>query len=139
MAGDPSVAKPCADVAKRTQLALFDPTPQVGLSRSNRPQGGGRAKGTPNKVTQEFRETVQKLLDSNRHNVSKWLAQLAEGTPAVLDPVTGKVLVPAKPGDVNAALTRLGYLAEFAAPRLSRVEQVGEGGGPMTVVIRKEL
>jgi len=32
----------------------------------------------------------------------------------------------------------LAQLAEFAAPKLNRSEVVGEGGGPLTVVIRKE-
>lgn len=32
----------------------------------------GRPKGSPNKLTREFRETVQKLLDENRDNVSRW-------------------------------------------------------------------
>jgi hypothetical protein len=133
----PNAPNECADRTGE-QLALFDTTQVKSGVRRPPNAGAGRIKGSKNRTTQSFRETIERLLASNTENVGKWLQQLAEGTPAVIDPVTGKVLVPHRPGDVNAALTRLGYLAEFAAPRLSRVEQVGEGGGPLTIVVRKE-
>ena len=50
----------------------------------------------------------------------------------------GKVIHAARPPDPSGALLRLSMLADYAAPKLSRTEQVGEGGGPLTVVIRKE-
>jgi hypothetical protein len=136
----PNAPKECAE-RPGEQLALFG-SKEVDFSEVKRkpPRAGmGRPKGIANKATRSFRETIDQLLKDNRDNIGRWLQQLADGTPAVIDSATGKVLVPHRPGDVNAALTRLGYLAEFAAPRLSRVEQVGDGGGPMTVVIRKEL
>lgn len=85
--------------------------------------GIGRAKGVPNKVTTEFRETVRKLLDDNRENVAIWLEQVASGNgnPDKADP--GK------------ALDLMAKLAEFAAPKLGRVEHTGEGGGPLTVQV----
>ena len=83
---------------------------------------GGRSKGTPNKVTQEFRETVQALLDDNRENVAKWLAQVADGVGD------------AKP-DPAKALDLMAKLAEFAAPKLGRVEHTGEGGGPVRMYV----
>jgi hypothetical protein len=43
-----------------------------------------------------------------------------------------------RPADPLGALARLGALADYAAPKLSRQEQVGEGGGPLTVIIKKE-
>lgn len=81
--------------------------------------GKGRAKGVPNKVTTEFRETVRKLLEDNAANVGIWLEQVASGSgnPDKADP--GK------------ALDLLAKLAEFAAPKLGRTEHVGEGGGPI--------
>lgn len=100
-------------------------------------RGQGRKKGVPNRTTVEFRETVQRLLDDNRENVGKWLAQVAEGVPPKLNR-KGEVIVPGRAPDPGMALQRLGYLADYAAPKLSRQEQVGEGGGPLTVVIRKE-
>jgi hypothetical protein len=92
-------------------------TVEVNESRSGRAnrgakpgeRRGGRQKGTPNKVSVEFRETVQKLLDDNRENVSLWLDRVAR-----LDP--GK------------ALDLVAKLAEFAAPKLSRAEVTGPGG-----------
>jgi len=120
-------------MADDKQLSLVVRTPaevqQRGLNR------GGRPKGASNKVTREFRETVQRLLDDNRQNVALWLRQVAEGRPAVVR--DGVVVHPATPPDPEAALLRLAQLAEFAAPKLSRSEVSGEGGGPLTVVIQR--
>jgi hypothetical protein len=80
----------------------------------------GRPKGTPNKATQEFRLTVQKLLDDNRGNVGKWLTLVAEGAGDV------------KP-DPGKALDLMAKLAEFAAPKLARHEHTGKDGGPVVV------
>lgn len=87
------------------------------FEKGNIPKGG-RTPGTPNRVTQEFRETVRQLLDDNRENVAVWLAQVANGE------TTGRP-------DPGKALDLLARLAEFAAPKLGRVEHVGEGGGPV--------
>lgn len=84
--------------------------------KNSRKPGPGRPKGLPNKATQEFRATVQALLDENRANVSTWLAQVAEGSGDV------------KP-DPGKALDLLSKLAEFAAPKLARTEHTGEDGG----------
>jgi len=94
------------------------------------PKTGGRKKGVPNKVNAEFRETVRQLLEDNSKNVGRWLTLVAEGdgTDAC------------KP-DPGKALDLLAKLAEFAAPKLNRVEHVGDGGGPVehrvSVVERK--
>lgn len=93
-----------------------------------RPKTGGRTKGTPNKVTQEFRETVQALLDANKDNVCRWLTLVAEGDGTD----SGKP-------DPGKALDLLAKLAEFAAPKLARTEVTGEGGGPVQTVSRVEL
>lgn len=112
--------------------------PKKELPRVKRvPNPNGRPKGVPNKVTQTFRETINRLLEDNRHNIAKWIQQIAEGTPDVLN-AEGKVIRAGRPPDPGQAAQRLANLAEFAAPRLSRQETVGDGGGPLTVVIRKE-
>jgi hypothetical protein len=88
--------------------------------------GPGRPKGVPNKVTKEFRETVRQLLEDNAGNVGVWLEQVATGSH-------GTMPAPEK------ALDLLAKLAEFAAPKLGRVEHVGDGGGPVETVQRIEL
>lgn len=82
---------------------------------------GGRKPGSPNKVTAEFRQTVQKVLDANVENVGRWLTLVAEGDGDQVKADPGK------------ALDLLAKLAEFAAPKLARTEHVGEGGGPVAV------
>ena len=81
---------------------------------------GGRTKGTPNKATAEFRDTVTKLLSDNAENVAAWLAQVAEGHGDN------------KP-DPAKALDLLAKLAEFGAPKLARTEVTGAGGGPVVI------
>ena len=81
---------------------------------------GGRQAGTPNKATKEFRHTVASLLASNAENVALWLAQVADGH-----------------GDVKAdpakALDLLAKLAEFAAPKLGRMELAGDPDNPIQI------
>lgn len=81
---------------------------------------GGRTAGTPNKATTEFRQTVTQLLEKNAANVDLWLQQVANGHGD------------SKP-DPGKALDLMAKLAEFAAPKLGRVEHTGEGGGPVIV------
>lgn len=76
--------------------------------------GPGRPKGVPNKVTREFRETVRKLLEDNADNVAIWLKEVAADDPA-------------------KALDMLAKLAEFAAPKLGRIEHTGAGGGAVII------
>jgi hypothetical protein len=82
------------------------------------PGNPGKPKGATNKVTREFKATVKKLLEDNADNVGAWLVQVAEGHGE-------------NKADPAKALDLLAKLAEFAAPKLGRVEHVGEGGGPV--------
>ena len=84
------------------------------------PKTGGRLVGVPNKVTQEFRETVRQLLEDNKDNVSVWLTQVASGTED------------SKP-DPKGALDMITKLAEFAAPKLARTEIAGDIENPIIV------
>lgn len=79
---------------------------------------------------------MRKLLDDNAENVARWVNQVAQGVPAVLDDA-GKVLVPARPGNPGEAVRLLNQLADFAAPRLSRSEVTGDAGGPLNVIIHR--
>ncbi len=89
--------------------------------RSNNPNG--RPPGSQNKVNREFRETVRMLLESNADNVARWLTLVAEGDGTDRG----------RP-DPGKALDLLARLAEFAAPKLGRVEHVGDGGGPVRII-----
>jgi len=80
--------------------------------------GKGRAKGVPNKATTAFRETIQKLLESNSENVSLWLKQVAAEDP-------GK------------ALDLVSKLAEYATPKLARTEVSGTDGQPLQIQVVK--
>ncbi len=82
--------------------------------------GPGRPKGVPNKVTTEFRETVRKLLDDNADNVGTWITQVAEGHGE-------------NKADPAKALDLLAKLAEFAAPKLGRIEHTGPDDGPIQI------
>lgn len=92
------------------------------MPETKRQKHGGRAAGTPNKATKEFRDTVTKLLSDNASNVATWLSDVANGK-----------------GDVKAdpakALDLLAKLAEFAAPKLGRTEHVGKDGSDLIVQI----
>jgi len=94
--------------------------PKIGtVTKSKRlpPNGGmGRPKGAVNKVTKSFRETIQRVLDANHDNVSKWLETVAAEDP-------GK------------ALDLVAKLAEYAAPKLARTELVGDDKAPLRTVI----
>ena len=84
----------------------------------------GKPKGAVAKVNREFRETVRMLLETNADNVGEWLKGVAQG-----DIENGGKREP----DPGKALDLLAKLAEFAAPKLGRVEHVGDGGGPVKV------
>lgn len=79
-----------------------------------RRNGAGRVKGGENAVNREFRDTIRMLLEDNAENVSKWLQEVSESNPA-------------------RALDLLVRLAEFAAPKLTRTEVVGDKDNPLTV------
>lgn len=76
--------------------------------------GSGRVAGRPNKVTQQFRESISILLEQNAENYSRWLSQVAADDPA-------------------KALDLITRLAEYAAPKLSRTEYVGDPDSPLAV------
>ena len=92
--------------------------PKIGrdTSKNTGNMGKGRPKGAVNKSTKAFRDTINALLDDNSENVSLWLSQVAADDPA-------------------KALDLMSKLAEYAAPKLARVEHTGDEGGPMQMQI----
>jgi hypothetical protein len=79
-------------------------------------KGSGRKKGSPNLVTREFRETISTMLRNNAENVEQWLRNVAQG-----DPENGIAPDPAR------ALELIAKLAEYAAPKMTRLEVMPEG------------
>lgn len=89
------------------------------------PGNPGKPKGATNKVTREFKATVQRLLEDNADNVGRWLIQVAEGDGEN------------KP-DPAKALDLLSKLAEYAAPKLNRTEVSGDQEKPVKVTFSWE-
>lgn len=92
----------------------------LSTERPKPPRAGmGRPRGSPNKATSAFRETVNRVLTDNAENVSVWLSEVAERDPA-------------------RALDLLVKLAEYAVPKLSRQEvqaEVCASAGPRVIEI----
>lgn len=88
----------------------------------------GRPAGVPNKASTEFRMAVNNLLNHGAPKMIEWLDAVANGNPAA------KV----KP-DPGKALDMMAKLAEYAAPKLSRVEHAGDEASPVRTVTRIEL
>lgn len=90
--------------------------------------GPGRPKGSVNKATKTFRETVTRLLEDNAENVSEWLRRVADGDPR------GGV----RP-DPGKALDLMSKLAEYATPKLSRTEISGDAENPLAQKVQIEI
>jgi hypothetical protein len=76
--------------------------------------GPGRTKGIPNKATTDFRQAVTNLLNHTQDQMIGWLQEVADRDP-------------------GRALDLMAKLAEYAAPKLSRTEVTGPGGGALQV------
>jgi hypothetical protein len=94
-----------------------------------RQKTGGRAVGTPNKVTQEAREMVKAILDSNLPYIQSWIYSTAEG---IKDDQTGKYIVQPNPAKACEIVQNL---VEYSVPKLARTEVVGDEKAPQRMVI----
>lgn len=79
--------------------------------------GKGRPKGAGNKATAELRDTIKWLVIGQTRNVERWFNEVADGAP--------EKGVKADPG---RAISLLVQLAEYALPKLARVEHTGNEG-----------
>lgn len=78
---------------------------------------GGRAKGTPNKVTSNAREAIARFVDGNAPRLQSWLDQIATNDgPA-------------------AAFKCFSDLLEYHVPKLSRTELSGDAKNPVKLEI----
>jgi hypothetical protein len=96
----------------------------VGKPENLTRQGRGRPKGSVNKATKTFRETVTAMLEGNAENVQKWLETVAYGDGDQVKP------------DPKGALTLMAQLAEYATPKLARTEHTGENNQPIQHMVR---
>jgi hypothetical protein len=89
----------------------------------------GRKPGVPNKATQEAREAVKAILDSNLPFIQTWLQQTAEG---IMDDQTGKYIVQPNPAKACEIVQNL---VEYSVPKLARTEVVGDSKAPQRMVV----
>jgi hypothetical protein len=89
----------------------------------------GRKPGVPNKATQEAREAVKAILDSNLPFIQSWIQQTAEG---IMDDLTGKYIVQPNPAKACEIVQNL---VEYSVPKLARTEVVGDEKAPQRMVV----
>jgi hypothetical protein len=90
---------------------------------------GGRAKGTPNKATQDARQAIAQFVDGNAHRLTEWLDKVADGVK-VYDPETesDKYVVPPNPAK---AFDMFQSVVEYHIPKLARTEVSGDPNNPV--------
>lgn len=100
------------------------------------PRYGGRAVGTPNKVTKDVRQAMAFCLQEASPMFVHWLQQVAEGIPTTIAPMVdraGNTILDEngharvvtrwlRPPDPYRALNLVVALAEYHIPKLSRME-----------------
>lgn len=79
---------------------------------------GGRAKGTPNKVTANAREAIARFVDGNAENLQKWLNEVY------------------KTDGPKAALACYNDLIEYHVPKLARTEISSPDGSALSLTIQ---
>ena len=89
----------------------------------------GRKPGVPNKATQEAREAVKAILDSNLPFIQSWIQQTADG---IMDDQTGKYIVQPNPAKACEIVQNL---VEYSVPKLARTEVVGDEKAPQRMVV----
>jgi hypothetical protein len=95
----------------------------------SRKKTGGRKPGIPNKATQEAREAVKAILDSNLPFIQSWIQQTADG---IFDDKAGKYIVQPNPAKACEIVQNL---VEYSVPKLARTEVVGDAKAPLRTVV----
>ena len=95
----------------------------------SRKKTGGRKPGVPNKATQEAREAVKAILDSNLPFIQSWIQSTAEG---IYDDLAGKWIVQPNPAKACEIVQNL---VEYSVPKLARTEVVGDNKAPVRMVV----
>jgi hypothetical protein len=91
----------------------------------------GRKAGVPNKATQEAREVVKAILDSNLPFIQSWIQSTAEG---IYDDQAGKWVVSPNPAKACEIVQNL---VEYSVPKLARTEMVGDPNAPIVHKVYK--
>lgn len=81
-----------------------------------KPAGSGKTKGVHNKVTLEFKEAVNNLINFATPQMVDWLGQIAQESP-------------------DKALDHVYKFAQFGYPLLARTEMTGKDGGAVKVMM----
>lgn len=84
---------------------------------TKRVKTGGRAAGTPNKATANFREAIARFVDGNSERLQQWLDEIYENDGP------------------KAAWDCMVDVIEYHAPKLARTELTGPNGGAMRIVV----
>jgi hypothetical protein len=95
----------------------------------SRKKTGGRKAGVPNKATQEAREAVKAILDSNLPFIQSWIQSTADG---IYDDLAGKWIVSPNPAKACEIVQNL---VEYSVPKLARTEVVGDAKAPQRMVV----
>ena len=95
----------------------------------SRKKTGGRKPGVPNKATQEAREAVKAILDSNLPFIQSWIQATADG---IFDDQSGKWIVQPNPAKACEIVQNL---VEYSVPKLARTEVVGDEKTPVPMVV----
>lgn len=103
-----------------------------GLHMAKGIKTGGRAPGSPNKVSQEARQAIASFVDGNAHRLTGWLDQVAEGIPKAEDDGYWVQPNPAK------AFELFQSVVEYHIPKLARTEHTGKDGDSINLVHRIE-
>jgi len=87
---------------------------------------GGRASGTPNKVTQEARQAIASFVNGNSHRLTEWLDAVADGVKTE----EGDYVVPPNPAK---AFDMFQSVVEYHIPKLARMEHSGSDTNPVVI------
>ncbi len=93
------------------------------------PKHGGRAKGTPNRVTSVAREAWALAWADLSLDVAGWIREVRDGKPEDDDG-------PARPPDPARAAELALRMAEYHVPRLAQQQLTGAEGEPLTIVVQ---
>lgn len=77
--------------------------------------GGGRPKGSPNRIRKGWKESIEELLELRGPDLDAWVARIAKKNP-------------------YAAIDALNKLADFTHPKLQRRELSGDPNGNPIVI-----